>query len=142
MKRIRLLCFLVPALTGVLIVLSCGGGGGGYGGGPTAPPPPTPTTHVVTITDNVYSPKQLTIQPGDTVRWVLNSTTYTHTVTAKDGSFDSGFTFTSQGAVYERRFDNKGTYEYNCKTHSDCCLMRGSVLVGNDAMPPPDPGYG
>jgi len=138
MKRIRLLCLLVSALTGVLIVLSCGGGGG-YGGGPTAPP--MANTVVVTVTDNVYTPKQVTVQPGDTVRWVLNSTTYTHTVTAKDGSFDSGFVFTSPGAIFEHRFDTKGTFEYACRTHGDCCGMRGSILVGKDALPPPDPGY-
>jgi plastocyanin len=141
MKRIRVLCFLVPALIGVLIVLSCGGGGGGYGGGPTAPTPPaTGQVHIVQINDNSYDPQSITIQPGDTVRWVLNGNTTTHTVTAKNGSFDSGFIFTSKGMVYERRFDTKGTYEYSCQTHSVCCLMRGSVRVGNDA-PDPEPTY-
>jgi plastocyanin len=141
MKRIRILCLLISALAGVLIVQSCGGGGGGYGGGPTAPPPPaTGVVHVVQIHDNSYEPKSITIAPGDMVRWVFSGSTTTHTVTAKDGTFDSGFIFTSQGASYEHRFDNRGTTNYSCKTHSDCCLMRGSVLVGSDA-PPPEPGY-
>jgi plastocyanin len=151
MARIRSLCFVVLALLGTLgtmAALSCGGGGGGgYGGGPTAPPPPTGTPPpssalvIVQVNDDSYSPKSITIQPGDTVRWVLNGNSFVHTVTAKDGSFDSGSIFTSKGAMYEHRFDAKGTFEYACKVHGNCCLMRGSVLVGSDASPPPDPSY-
>jgi len=149
MARIRSLCLVLLALLGTLAALSCGGGGGGgYGGGPTAPPPPAQTPppsssqlHIVQVNDDSYSPKSITIQPGDTVRWVLNGNSLVHTVTAKDGSFDSGSVFTSKGAMYEHRFDTKGTYEYACKVHGNCCLMRGSVLVGNDASPPPDPSY-
>ncbi len=145
MTRIRSLCFVLMALLATLAALSCGGGGGGYGG-PTAPPPmqsPPPSTgsvHIVTISDDSYSPKSLNIQPGETVRWVLNGNLTTHTVTAKDGSFDSGSVFTSKGAMYEHRFDTGGTFEYACKVHGSCCGMRGSVLVGSDA-PPPDPSY-
>jgi len=144
MTRIRSLCFVLLALLATLAALSCGGGGGGYGG-PTAPPPmqsppPSGSVHVVTINDDSYDPKSLTIQPGETVRWVMNGSITTHTVTAKDGSFDSGSIFTSKGAIYEHRFDTRGTVEYACKVHGNCCGMRGSVLVGADA-PPPDPTY-
>ena len=145
MRRIRSLCFVLLALLATLAALSCGGGGG-YGGGPTAPSPsPSPTpapgaVHVVSISDDSYDPKSLTIQPGETVRWVFNGSITTHTVTAKDGSFDSGSIFTSKGAIYERRFDTRGTFEYACKVHGNCCGMRGSVLVGADAQPP-DPSY-
>lgn len=142
MARIRSLCLVLLALLGTMAALSCGGGGGGgYGGGPTAPPPSSGSLVVVQVNDDSYSPKSVTIQPGDTVRWVLNGNTLVHTVTAKDGSFDSGAVFTAKGAVYEHRFDAKGTFEYACKVHSNCCLMRGSVLVGSDASPPPDPSY-
>lgn len=145
MMRIRSLCFVLVALLATLAALSCGGGGGGYGG-PTAPSPtPTPgpstgSVHTVQVNDDSYDPKSITIEPGDTVRWVMNGNITTHTVTAKDGSFDSGSIFTTKGAMYERRFDTRGTFEYACKVHSNCCLMRGSVLVGANA-PPPDPSY-
>lgn len=144
MTRIRSLCFVLVALLATLAALSCGGGGGGYGG-PTAPPmqSPPPSTggvHIVTISDDAYDPKSLTIQPGETVRWVMNGNLTTHTVTAKNGSFDSGSVFTTKGAIYEHRFDTGGTFEYACKVHGSCCGMRGSVLVGSDA-PPPDPSY-
>jgi plastocyanin len=141
MARTRSLSFLIPALVGALAATYCGGGGGGGGSTPTAPPPPTGgQVHVVQIQDDKYEPKSLTIEPGDTVRWVLSGSTKTHSVTAKDSSFDSGFIFTSAGATYERRFESTGTVEYSCRTHSGCCLMRGSIKVGSNA-PPPDPTY-
>jgi plastocyanin len=140
MSRIRSLDLLIPALVGALAVTYCGGGGGGSS--PTAPPPPTTTgqVHIVQVQDDKYEPKSLTIAPGDTVRWVLSGSTTTHSVTAKDGSFDSGFIFTTAGATYERRFDTNGTVEYSCRSHSACCLMRGSIKVGSNS-PPPDPTY-
>jgi plastocyanin len=92
------------------------------------------------VKDNSYEPKSITIEPGDTVRWVLNGNERTHTVTARNGAFDSGAVFTSSGAVYERRFDTGGTWDYSCQAHKDCCQMQGSVRVGRDA-PPPGTGY-
>jgi plastocyanin len=140
MVRARSLGLLMPALLGALAVTYCGGGGGSS---PTAPaPPPTPTgqVHIVQVQDDKYEPKSLTIEPGDTVRWVLSGSTTTHTVTGRDGSFDSGFVLTAAGATYERRFTANGTVEYSCRSHSACCLMRGSIKVGSNS-PPPDPTY-
>jgi plastocyanin len=140
MVRTRSLGLLMPVLLGALTAASCGGGGGGSS--PTAPPPPAVTgqVHVVQVKDDQYEPKSLTIEPGDTVRWVLSGSNTTHSVTSRDGSFDSGFVFTAAGATYERRFDNRGTVEYSCRSHSLCCLMRGSIKVGTSS-PPPDPTY-
>jgi len=95
---------------------------------------------VVQVTDNTYSPRSITINPGDTVRWEWGGPSTIHTVTARDGSWDSGTVFTGQGASFSRRFDIAGTYEYSCQAHSVCCLMRGSVRVGGGS-PPPDPTY-
>ena len=140
MPRIRSLCLLVLTLAGALALLYCGGGGGGGSSSPTDPQPPGSSVHIVQIKDNSYDPKTLTIQPGETVRWVFSGSDTTHTVTAKDGSFDSGAMFKTSGATFERRFDTGGTFEYSCKAHSQCCLMRGSIKVGSNA-PPPDPTY-
>ncbi|MFN7943715.1 MAG: plastocyanin/azurin family copper-binding protein [Thermoanaerobaculia bacterium] len=129
-----------------LIVLAAGlvrcGGGGGYGGSPTAPPPPTAGL-VVEIHDNAFSPKTITIQPGDTVTWVLRGNLATHTVTESTGRFDSGRIFTTAGMTFTHTFttaDQGHTFLYYCQTHQGCCLMQGSVRVGNDA-PDPGPGY-
>ena len=142
MTRIRSLATLaVLILAASLAVYSCGGGGGG-GGSPTEPPTPAPTAqiHVVTVKENSYEPKSITIQPGDTVRWVFSGVDPNHTVTAVNGAFDSGVVFTTPGAMFERRFATAGTFDYSCKAHKQCCLMQGSIRVGNDS-PPPDPGY-
>ncbi|HZF07914.1 MAG TPA: plastocyanin/azurin family copper-binding protein [Thermoanaerobaculia bacterium] len=130
-------------LTMSVLLASCGGGGGG-GSTPTQPgPTTTPQTVVIQVMDGSFSPKHVTINPGDTVRWVMAGTTYTHTATAVDGSFDSGAVFTAPGATYQRTFDATTagkTFEYFCKVHYSCCGMAGAIQVGS-AAPPPKPGY-
>lgn len=142
MTRIRALAALATlTLAASLVVYACGGGGdGGGGGSPTEPPTPQPQVHIVQVSDFSYTPKSLTIEPGDTVRWVLNGSDRTHTVTAVNGAFDSGVVFTASGATFERRFDVRGTWDYSCSAHKQCCLMQGSVRVGSNS-PPPGPGY-
>lgn len=132
----------VIALTLViaLATFSCGGGGGNGGGGSPTEPPRPQQTHVIQVRDNSYEPKSITIEPGDTVRWVFSGTDRTHTVTALNGTFDSGTIFTAPGVTFERRFDTVGTWDYSCQAHKQCCLMQGSIRVGSNA-PPPTPGY-
>ncbi|HSS48070.1 MAG TPA: plastocyanin/azurin family copper-binding protein [Thermoanaerobaculia bacterium] len=143
MSRIpRTILALVTVLVAVLLAWACGGGGGGSS--PTAPTPPSSgsKTVVVTISDDMYSPKSVTINPGDTVQWVLApGSLTTHTVTDTGGAFDSGFTFTSAGMTFSQRFTQANvTYNYSCKTHKDCCGMKGSILIGEGA-PKPNTGY-
>lgn len=107
------------------------------------PPPGAGDVVIVNIVDNAFSPQQATIQPGDTVRWVLDSNDPSHTTTAMAGTWDSGFVFNAQGAFFERTFpqaEDGQTFQYFCVTHQACCQMQGSVLVGENAPPPP-PGY-
>jgi plastocyanin len=142
MSRNRRLVAVSIAASGftLALALACGGGGGG-GGSPTAPPSPSSIT--VEVRDYAFEPKSLTVQPGDTVVWRLVGDDKTHTVTAKGGVFDSGFTFTAPGATFTRTFteaDRGRTYEYWCQSHQASNLMQGSVRVGNTA-PPPNPGY-
>lgn len=126
------------AAAGVLLLLSCGGGGSSS---PSEPGMPAPKTITVQIVDFAFNPKEVQINPGDTVQWMLASSTHTHTVTSEDGSFDSGMAFTSAGATFTHTFGvaNK-TIQYHCQTHWHTNGMQGSVLVGS-AAPPPPPGY-
>jgi len=70
------------------------------------------------FTDNVQSPfsVDLTINPGDTVRWSwINSG---HSVTSVAGiaeSFNSGIR--SSGAVFSHTFTNTGAFAYYCQPH-------------------------
>ena len=140
MPRRALACVVV--LLAVAAALACGGGGGGGGGTPTQPPPPAQTL-TIEIHDFTYTPRSVSIRPGDTVVWVMRGSDPTHTVTELNGTFDSGTVFNAQGATYQRTFtaaDNNRTFNVQCRAHADCCQMRGSIRVGTNA-PTPNPGY-
>ena len=123
--------FCVMALSALLS--SCGGGGGG-----STPTSPTPSSQVVVVQvqDNQFSPKDVVINAGDTVRWVRVGGASAHTVTADDGSFDSNAIFQKDGDTFERTFATAGrTVDYTCKAHYGCCKMSGSIRVGTSAPP-------
>jgi plastocyanin len=61
---------------------------------------------------------------GTTVTWTNNDPGQIHTVTAADGSFDSGFLSTGQSWSYT--FDNPGTFDYSCTPHP---WMQGRIEV-------------
>ena len=68
----------------------------------------------VDIIDFDYSPGSVTVNVGDTVTWT-QSGDEPHTVTADDGSFDSGEM--GKGETFSMRFDSPGTYAYYCTLH-------------------------
>lgn len=129
----------------LVATLACGGGGGGSNN-PAGPPPPGGgggEVVVVNLDDFSFVPRRVQIDPGTTVRFVLRGTDPNHTATAVDGRFDSGLVFQAPGDSFEVDFtaaDNNMTYDYSCGSHAQCCNMRGSIQVGNNA-PPPAPGY-
>jgi PKD repeat protein len=71
-------------------------------------------THDVTVGNNFFSPNDLTIEVGDTVRWTNNSGR-THDVTADDFSWASQ---TSSSFVFERTFNTVEEVLYHCTVHS------------------------
>ena len=87
----------------------------------TAPNSSSPS---VSIEDFYFEPSELTIQPGETVTWTNNGN-HPHTVTADDGSFDSGTL--QPGESYSHTFPQAGTFSYFCEIHP---FMTGSVTVG------------
>ena len=78
----------------------------------------------VNIGDNFFDPPDAAIEPGSTITWTNNGDE-PHTVTADDGSFDSGVL--NPGDSYTVAFDGQGTLTYHCAIHSE---MRGSVTIG------------
>lgn len=136
----------LSAIAAILLILgvsSCGGGGGSSSP-PTEPPPPVgPNTVVVGVQDFQFDPQSVTINPGDTVRWVFDGQDMTHTSTAKDMTWDSQFVFQQVGDVFEwtsAAADDGKTFEYKCTTHENSHEMKGSIRVGATA-PAPEPGY-
>jgi ribose transport system substrate-binding protein len=73
-----------------------------------------PSEVVVTIQNFAFDPTPLTIPVGTTVRFVNKDST-AHSVTADDGSFDSGTL--ANGQEFTFKFDTAGTYPYYCKFH-------------------------
>jgi plastocyanin len=73
--------------------------------------------------DFSFQPARLEVQRGTRVTWT-NQGQVIHTVTANDGSFDSGDI--GSGARGSITFSRPGTYEYHCRPHP---FMRGVIVV-------------
>jgi plastocyanin len=88
-------------------------------------PPPTPAANVhdVLILNSAFSPKTLTIQSGDIVRWT-NLDSIQHKVTADNGSFTTNAL--GKGEMGQVTFSTKGTFTYHCSIHP---TMTGTVIV-------------
>jgi plastocyanin len=95
------------------------------------------TVRVGTDGRDVYTPKELTIDVGDTVSWVLVSGT--HDVVESDGpgscepksrGFNSGV-FTTRVRTWNHTFTSAGTIHYMCSVGSHCADgMVGTIIVG------------
>ena len=145
--RLVLLMLLASVLVISFATLSCGGGSE-KSGSPTPPPaaatntlevmpigpraaltptqtPSTPQAQQasVQIKDFEFAPSKVTIKVGGTVTWT-NEGASVHTVTADDGSFDSGQL--QKGKTFSQTFDSTGTFSYHCSIHSS---MKAQVVV-------------
>jgi plastocyanin len=83
---------------------------------------PEAATTVSTI-DRSFQPGAVEVVAGDDVRWT-NDDREGHTVTAVDGTFDSGVMTVGDG--FSHVFDAPGTFDYFCAIHPE---MTGSVTV-------------
>ena len=90
--------------------------------------PGTPSkaaTTDATIAGFRFSPDPLPVPVGATVKWTNNDST-THTVTADDGSFDSG-DITPHGTFTQPFGGPARTITYHCNIHSS---MHGTLQIG------------
>ena len=113
-RTARLAAVLTPLM---LVAVGCGGSGGGSSS--TAG-----KASVVTIKNLAFQPDRVEVSAGQTVTWRFDDGSTPHTVTAGDGSFDSG---TKTSGQFSHRFDKAGTYDYMCTVHPQ--QMRATVVV-------------
>ena len=111
---------VVVAAAGLALALGASPAVSQHGMGPE-PAPPVP----VSIGFDSVSPQHLDVLVGDTVRWT-NDSVRAHTVTADDGSFDSGRL--GPDAVFSRAFGSDGDVPYHCIIHP---FIRGDVRVSH-----------
>jgi plastocyanin len=102
--------------------------------GATAPPGAAgATAHVVVVHHGEFVPAEITVAPGDTVRWRHDDAGDPHSITADDGSFDSHPDCSATapercmqaGETYERTFPSLGRFPYHSRTEG----QRGVVVV-------------
>lgn len=77
----------------------------------------------IEIVDFAFSPATIEIPAGTVVTWTNNDSA-PHTVTADDGSFDSGTI--ESGASFSLPFNEPGTYTYHCEFHPN---MTATIVV-------------
>lgn len=93
--------------------------------------------HIVQVTNNVFTPKELKINPGDTVEW--KNTQGFHNVNGKQttypGNPESFGNSTGSGWTYKFVFTKSGKYDYQCDPHVGLGMVGKVEVAGND-----DPG--
>jgi len=79
----------------------------------------------VTIQDYRFSPHEVRIKAGDTVKWTNREKRTSHSVLfpAENGLESARF---FPGEHWQRSFTQPGTYSYRCGPHEE---MKGSVVV-------------
>ncbi len=138
---------LIASAIVLFLILSCGC----TGAPPAQPPPATSTTmapppqvvhtslpapvitertssvsdNTITIIRNTFSPANMTVNVGSTVRWV-NADDHPHRIAfTKEGFLETPYLLgASQSA--SQRFDSAGTFDYFCTIHP---YMRGTITA-------------
>ena len=102
---------------------------------PREPAPPADLSGadaVVRIRGMRFSPRHVTVAPGQTVVWV-NEDNLVHTVTSGSGTLPShaplASPFLMRGEVFRHTFPEAGRYEYLCLPHLDQAAMRGATVT-------------
>jgi plastocyanin len=119
--RLRLAAlFLVPALALAATACSSSGSSSKAGGSSTSGGSSGST---ITIKDFKFSPAPLTVKVGQKVT-VKNADSTTHTVTANDGSFNTGDVNAGSSASFTAK--KAGTFKFHCNIHN---YMTGTLKV-------------
>ncbi|MGH9040537.1 MAG: cupredoxin domain-containing protein [Acidimicrobiia bacterium] len=111
-------------LAGVLLAAGCSlFEGGNTNGGTVETPPVSVDAGKVVIKQTAFQPAEVEIPMGQELIWSFEDNGLTHTVTADDGSFDSGRLSSGE---FRRAFPTQGEIAYHCEVHA---RMKGTIVV-------------
>src|SRR5689334_11976070 len=97
---------------------------------PQAPPASNATQPAVVVMKGVkFQPAELTVRAGETVEF-KNEDIFAHTVTADDGSFDSGLI--QPGNTWKLTMPKTGSVGYHCRPHPN---MRAKLVAASSPAP-------
>lgn len=82
-----------------------------------------PAKHIVLIENMLFTPAELTVKAGESIEWE-NRDLVPHTVTAKDGSFDSKAI--APGKKWRHSISGIGPVAYKCIFHP---TMSATIVV-------------
>ena len=84
-------------------------------------------TVIVVIKDYKFSPQEVTVKPGDTIRWENHEKRQYHSVWFEEaGDPEADYFFPDE--TYERVFESSGSFSYHCGPHPE---MTGVVRVSD-----------
>jgi plastocyanin len=112
-----------PLVLTIVVVAACAAGSDDN---PASSAPSTTvavTEGRVVIRDIAYHPPQVTTAVGKELVWSWDDRGITHSVTADDGSFDSGRRTEGE---FRHAFAAPGEYAYYCQVHA---RLKGTVVV-------------
>lgn len=137
MKRRAFLGGTAAAIVGVTGCIGGGGDDEGYGDwfsdvdgydGETDRTGQSDVTVRVGADDGLsYAPVAIRVEAGTTVTWEWTGKGGRHNVVERDGAFTSPY-HDSEGATYQRTFDEPGVHPYYCEPHRSLG-MKGGVRV-------------
>ncbi|MBI1288502.1 MAG: PKD domain-containing protein, partial [Flavobacteriales bacterium] len=96
------------------------------------------TTHQVSVTSNVFTPADLTIEIGDIVEW--NCTQGSHNVDGTQTVFPSnpesfGNSVAPATWTYSHTFNTSGFYNYQCDPHAGLGMTGTITVTCTDPLP-------
>ena len=116
----------IVAVSGTLMLASCGGSTSDNGGsssctpqGGTASGTGTATVKVVSDPNTIgkFDPPTVSVKTGQTVEWDFQDTSINHSATSDDsGVFDS--CLQNAGAKFVVTFSKAGDFKYHCTIHA------------------------
>jgi plastocyanin len=99
------------------------------------PPPTAPvitpgrtvsvSDNTITIMNNAFSPADMAVRAGSTVRWV-NADDHPHRIEFANKAFSTSTYLLAASQSFSQRFDSPGTYDYDCMIHT---FMHGTITV-------------